>query len=421
MPEPSIQVTQVAKRYRLGLGFPTLRSLLAGNRRRNGSDATPDKYHWALRGVSFALQPGESLGIIGPNGAGKTTILKILSQVTQPTSGQVRVDGRLSALIELGAGFHPDLTGRENIFLNGAILGMSKAEIKSRFDQIVEFAGIGVYLDTPVKRYSSGMYARLGFAIAAHVDPQILLVDEVLAVGDYAFQMKCYARMEQLRAKGTSLIFISHNLDAVRQVCDRGLVMYRGEAIFQGTAAEAVVAYSDAIRQAARQTQTKVPLEGGLSQGVISFDAEIERVLLCDQSGKSISILTSGTEAKVAMDVVFHKNVPQPIFSCIIRTPDGRIVYDTTTRWLKVTTPDFLAGQRYRVEFLLTISLLEGMYELGVDVAAADLSHYHDRLERALSFSVIGSNGAKGIVNLGAKVTFRDLNAVELEHEHAYS
>ena len=213
-------------------------------------------------------------------GQEKPPFFKLLSRVTRPTSGDINVNGRLSALIELGAGFHQDLTGRDNIYLNGTILGMRRSEITSRFDQIVEFAGIGKYLDTPVKRYSSGMYARLGFAIAAHVDPQVLLVDEVLAVGDYAFQIKCYARMEELRRNGATLIFVSHNLEAVRQVCDRGLVMYRGEAIFQGSAPEAVVAYSDAIRQAARQTQVEVPLEEGLSQRIMTFDAEIERVRL---------------------------------------------------------------------------------------------------------------------------------------------
>ena len=196
--QPSIVVDQVTKRYRIGTGLTNLRDLFA-----NRKDVSPEKYHWAVNDVNFSLQPGEALGIIGPNGAGKTTMLKLLSQVTKPTSGQIRVNGRLSALIELGAGFHQDLTGRDNIFLNGTILGMKRSEIKARFDDIVDFAGIGNFLDTPVKRYSSGMYARLGFAIAAHVDPQILLVDEVLAVGDYAFQQKCYARMDELRSQGT--------------------------------------------------------------------------------------------------------------------------------------------------------------------------------------------------------------------------
>jgi hypothetical protein len=260
------------------------------------------------------------------------------------------------------------------------------------------------------------MYARLGFAIAAHVDPHVLLVDEVLAVGDYPFQMKCYARMEALRKKGTSLIFVSHNLEAVREVCDCGLVMYRGEAIFQGGAADAVVAYSDAIRQSARQATDQIPEEGGLSQRVMTFDAEIKHVDLLDTQNRPVKVLESGCPARVAMDVLFHKDVKQPVFSLTIRTPDGRVVYDTTTRWMHIETPDFQAGERYQVEFMLDVPLLSGVYELSVDITASDLSHFYDCIERALGFSVVGANGAKGLVDLGAKVTFR---ARELQGEWA--
>jgi lipopolysaccharide transport system ATP-binding protein len=406
---PSIQFGQVSKRYRIGRSIPSLREALGGVRSSNSQE-----FHWAVKDVSFELQPGEALGVIGPNGAGKTTILKLLSKVTYPTSGQIRVNGRFSALIELGAGFHPDLTGRENIFLNGAILGMRKSEIKTRFDQIVEFAGIGQFLDTPVKRYSSGMYARLGFAIAAHVDPEVLLIDEVLAVGDYAFQQKCHARMDELRTKGTSLIFVAHNMEAVRRVCDKGLVMYRGKNIFQGSAAEAVIAYSEAVRQAAREAQvTAVPMEEGLSQRVMTFDAEIKRVSILDTTGQSITVLHSGRPAIVAVDIYFHKDVQHPVFSLTIRTPDGRMVYDTTTRWQNIQTPNFSAGEQCRVEFALEdMTLIEGEYELGVDVAATDFSHYCDRLERAMGFWVKSSNGAQGLVDLGAKVTIKKLDPI---------
>jgi lipopolysaccharide transport system ATP-binding protein len=408
---PSITVNQISKRYRMGRGLTNLRELFT-----LGSASRSKKFHWAVRDVSFSLEPGDSLGIIGPNGAGKTTILKILSRVTRPTSGDLDVNGRISALIELGAGFHPDLTGSENIFLNGAILGMRRPEIKARFDDIVEFAGIGEYLDTPVKRYSSGMYARLGFAIAAHVDPEVLLVDEVLAVGDYAFQMRCYARMQELRRKGTTLIFVSHNLEAVREVCDRGLVMYHGEAIFQGTSADAIVAYSDAIREAARRAQVEVPEEEGLSQRVMTFDAEIEKVSLLDNEGRVATVLDSGAPATVAVDILFHRAVKQPIFSLTIRTPDGRVVYDTTTRWMKIQTPEFSRGARCRVEFHLQLALLSGNYEMSIDVAAADLSHFYDCLERALGFSVISSDGAKGLVDLGAKINIRTFPLVETRY-----
>ena len=185
---PSITFSHITKRYRIGQWLPSLRAAL-----QSGNGQANDGYHTAVDNVSFALEPGEALGVIGPNGAGKTTILKLLAGVTHPTEGAIAINGRFSALIELGAGFHPDLTGRENIFLNGTILGMQKAEIQRRYDQIVEFAGISAFLDTPVKRYSSGMYARLGFSIAAHVAPDVLVVDEVLAVGDAEFQKKCMA------------------------------------------------------------------------------------------------------------------------------------------------------------------------------------------------------------------------------------
>lgn len=402
--DPSISVRNISKLYRVGLGLTNLRELL-GNFRFSRSG----QFHWAVKDVSFNIFPGEALGIIGPNGAGKTTILKILSNVTRPNLGEVQVNGRLSALIELGAGFHPDLTGRENVFLNGTILGMRRSEIASRFDEIVQFAGIGDYLDTPVKRYSSGMYARLGFAIAAHVDPDVLLVDEVLAVGDHAFQQKCYARMEELRSKGTSLILVSHNLEAVRRVCDRGLVMYGGQAIFQGTASDAVVAYSDAIREAARQSNTPIPPEGGLSQRVMTFDAEIESIHLLDENDNSVTALHSCTNATVVIKTRFNNNVSNPIFSFFIRTLDGYMVYNTTTRWMNVQTPNFSAGERCQVKFMINIPLLDGQYELGADIASADLSHYYDRVERAMGFWVQNSNGAKGIVDLGTKVAFSGL------------
>lgn len=404
---PSISFDHVIKRYRIGQWLPSIREALSST---NGKEDT--QYHLAVNDVSFALEPGEAMGIIGPNGAGKTTILKLLSGVTHPTSGDINIKGRFSALIELGAGFHPDLSGRENIFLNGTILGMPRSEIQARFDEIVDFAGIGPFLDTPVKRYSSGMYARLGFSIAAHVDPDVLLVDEVLAVGDYAFQQKCYAHMDMLRRQGTSLIFVSHNMEAVRRVCDRGLVMYRGNNIFQGSAAEAVIAYSDAVRQAARDTQAAVPAEGGLAERIMTFDAEIMRVSLMDQAGKPISVVPSGAPVQVAVDVRFNKPVQNPVFSFTVRTADGRIVYDTTTRWRELETPCFEAGEECRVAYTLAIPLLDGEFELGVDIAEADFSYYYDRLERALSFWVQGGKGAQGLIDLNAQIDIKRLAPV---------
>jgi lipopolysaccharide transport system ATP-binding protein len=189
---------------------------------------------WALRDINFEVKRGEVLGIIGRNGAGKSTLLKILSQVTTPTTGQIKVKGRIASLLEVGTGFNPDLTGRDNVFLNGAILGMTKHEIKSKFDEIVEFSGVERYIDTPVKRYSSGMYVRLAFAVAAHLDPEILIVDEVLAVGDAEFQKKCLGKMKDVSGQGRTVLFVSHNMAAVNQLCNKGLVMQYGTVVKHG-------------------------------------------------------------------------------------------------------------------------------------------------------------------------------------------
>lgn len=206
-------------------------------------EKTNSNYVWALNDINFDVKQGEVLGIIGRNGAGKSTLLKILSKVTAPTKGSVKIRGRIASLLEVGTGFHPELTGRENIFLNGAILGMTKTEIQSKFDEIVAFSGVEKYIDTPVKRYSSGMYVRLAFAVAAHLEPEILIVDEVLAVGDAEFQKKCLGKMKDVSNQGRTVIFVSHNLVAVKSLCQRGILMERGGITFNGTADEAVEHY----------------------------------------------------------------------------------------------------------------------------------------------------------------------------------
>ncbi len=205
------------------------------------NDATHEEF-WALKDVSFSIQQGDRVGIIGRNGAGKSTLLKILSRITEPTSGQIRIRGRVSSLLEVGTGFHPELTGRENIFLNGAILGMSKAEIKSKFDEIVSFAEVEKFLDTPVKRYSSGMYVRLAFAVAAHLEPEILIVDEVLAVGDAQFQKKCMGKMKDAGSEGRTILFVSHNMNAIEQLCTSALCLRDGAVIHHDTNVRKVIA-----------------------------------------------------------------------------------------------------------------------------------------------------------------------------------
>jgi len=258
VPGPVIAVEGIGKRYTLrhqvgGARYLALRDLLAdgvrGAARRLGGRgssrvASPDREEfWALRDVSFSLQAGERLGIVGRNGAGKSTLLKILSRVTAPTAGRARLRGRVASLLEIGTGFHPELTGRENVYLNGAILGMRRAEIQRRFDEIVAFAGVERFLDTPVKHYSSGMYLRLAFAVAAHLEPDILVVDEVLAVGDVQFQAKCLGRMSEAASEGRTILFVSHNMTAVAQLCTRAIVLDGGAVTHDGDVADAVRAY----------------------------------------------------------------------------------------------------------------------------------------------------------------------------------
>ncbi|MEN9345082.1 MAG: hypothetical protein RLZZ60_551 [Bacteroidota bacterium] len=245
MSSPIISVNHISKQYRLGnIGASTLAAdfnRLLGNFFARKQPSKKDLI-WALNDINFSVQQGEVLGIIGKNGAGKSTLLKILSRVTSPTSGDIVINGRMASLLEVGTGFHPELTGRENVFLNGAIMGMTKSEIRRKFDEIVDFSGVEKYIDTPVKRYSSGMYVRLAFAVAAHLEPEILIVDEVLAVGDAEFQKKCLGKMKSVSNQGRTVLFVSHNMSAIQSLCPRSILLKSGELIKDG-ATEQIIQY----------------------------------------------------------------------------------------------------------------------------------------------------------------------------------
>lgn len=251
MATPIIEVRNLSKLYSIGRKSPygSLREEIMGalaapfKRLSGGAGGRGDDHVWALKDVSFDVEEGDVLGIIGRNGAGKSTLLKILSRITEPTEGRVTMRGRVASLLEVGTGFHPELTGRENIFLNGALLGMTKREIKAKFDEIVAFSEIEKFLDTPVKRYSSGMYVRLAFAVAAHLEPEILIIDEVLAVGDTAFQKKCLGKMGEVAKGGRTVLFVSHNMAAIENFCNHGVVLERGSKAFQGAPVEAINFY----------------------------------------------------------------------------------------------------------------------------------------------------------------------------------
>jgi lipopolysaccharide transport system ATP-binding protein len=249
--EAVVSARGVGKRYRLGQlesGYRLLTEAVSERMRRGGRRRERRAEFWALRDVDFDVAAGETFGIIGHNGAGKSTLLKLLSRVTPPTEGEIRLRGRVGALLEVGTGFHPELTGRENVYLNGAVLGMSRSEIASKFDEIVDFAEVSEFIDTPVKRYSSGMYLRLAFSVAAHLEPEVLIVDEVLSVGDLAFQQKCLGRMERVAGEGRTVLFVSHNLTAVQTLCPRSMLLERGRKVIEGPTREVIDAYVKTVR-----------------------------------------------------------------------------------------------------------------------------------------------------------------------------
>ncbi len=273
MPSPIIEIKNLGKLYNINgrkQGYVALRDVIAENLKhplraiakgtKNIMSGNGMETFWALRGINFSVTRGQAVGIIGPNGAGKSTLLKILTRITPPTEGEVRLNGKVASLLEVGTGFHPELSGRENVYLNGAILGMTKKEITKKFDDIVEFSGIGDFIDTPVKRYSSGMYVRLAFSIAAHIEPDILLVDEVLAVGDAEFQKKCLGKMDEVtRSGGRTIIFVSHNMDAISRLCTKTILLDKGKIIASGDTDEVIGKYLSAGYNAA--SQQRLPLQ----------------------------------------------------------------------------------------------------------------------------------------------------------------
>lgn len=306
---PVISVRNLGKHYQLGgAGHNTLRDQLTytaqsiwnrirhkGSTATSANDKSPSEF-WALKDVSFDVQQGEVVGIVGRNGAGKSTLLKVLSQITEPTEGEVRMRGRVASLLEVGTGFHPELSGRENIFLNGAILGMSQAEIRRKFDEIVAFAEVEKFLDTPVKHYSSGMYVRLAFAVASHLEPEILVVDEVLAVGDAQFQKKCIGKMQDVASsEGRTILFVSHSMAAVLNLCKRGIHLESGKKMMDTDAHSAVNNYIQSLEQAARvNLQERTDRKGNGALRFVSFE-------LKDRYGQSITRVRSGQDVIIAL------------------------------------------------------------------------------------------------------------------------
>jgi lipopolysaccharide transport system ATP-binding protein len=350
MVNKTIEFNKVSKRYRLGLTRTSLPSYIAEQSRkifRSSFSSNPhDKYLWALRDISFDLSEGQSLALIGPNGAGKTTILKLLANITKPTGGEITVNGKLSALIELGAGFHPDLTGRENIFLNGTILGLKKNEIRKRFDEIVSFSELDQFIDTPVKRYSSGMSVRLGFAVAACIEPNILLVDEVLAVGDAAFREKCMSRIKSLLEKGTSLIFVSHNLWLVQAICESAIYLDAGKIKYTGKTTEVIDMYDRTLNILRAEKFRKT----NLMKDEANSDIEIVKIEVVGVDDTKAGEFQNNEPAEVRVKYVAHNKIEavnlvvrilrsDGITCCMMRTSLDKflIALEPGEGWISVT------------------------------------------------------------------------------------
>ena len=390
MGDYAIKCSQVWKKFARGERADSLRDALPALARwlfRRQRDELSERQFWALADVSFQVRRGEVLGIIGPNGAGKSTLLKILSSILVPNRGSIEINGRLTALIEVGAGFHQDLTGRENVYLNGAILGMTRREIRRKLDEIVDFAGVSDFIDTPVKRYSSGMQARLGFSVAAHMAPDILLVDEVLAVGDAQFQQRCLDKMQNFVNSGVSIIFISHNLQAVSQLCPQTLLLMKGRKEFLGPTPEAIQKYMGAMRE-----QEAVPMRGPTS---------IHRVRLQGQDGQEASRFEGAERATLAFELAIDKPASQYLLGFALkRTSDALLVADYN---LRLPLDDTVRGPiSMSIEFVA--SFLSGSYSITLfllDKATYDKVVYLDFVK---IFDVTEKNAIAGLVHVSPVV-----------------
>jgi lipopolysaccharide transport system ATP-binding protein len=390
MSRPIISVEGISKCYRLGLAakhHASFRDAIVGTvtapfrRFRDLSEeGTEEDTFWALRDLSFEVKRGEVLGVVGRNGAGKSTLLKILSRITEPTSGCVRLRGRVASLLEVGTGFHPELTGRENIFLNGSILGMRKEEITRKFDEIVAFAEIEKFLDTPVKRYSSGMYVRLAFAVAAHLEPEILIVDEVLAVGDVQFQKKCLGKMQEVaKGGGRTVLFVSHNMAAVRSLCQTGLLLERGRLALHGTAEECVNRY----------------VSGAVDEGLKAKNS-FKRPARATPWMRSATLLVDGEPdtivpmgAKLSLEVEFEAEEPIqfPRLGFLVSTAEGERLFNISARYQPTFELDAPVSRGTIRCDLGQIPLLARCYVIGLYLGDHCGDSHH--VEDGLSFEVV--------------------------------
>lgn len=407
----SIIAENISKQYRLGVvGMTSLNddvqrwlARLRGkedpfhkvgdiNNRSKVVTETDSKFVWALKDVNFGINTGEVVGIIGKNGAGKSTLLKILSKVTEPTLGRLRYKGRLASLLEVGTGFHPDLSGRDNVFLNGAILGMKKQEIASKLDEIVEFSGVAKYIDTPVKRYSSGMYVRLAFSVAAHLEPEILVVDEVLAVGDIEFQDKCIGKMKDVAGEGRTVLFVSHNMAAIKSLCRRAIVMEHGSVAFDGAVSDGISRYLSGLNSGANNG-TIEDRHRTINTGKVFY--ETIRVNNTEFANGNVIYFNNNISLSVSLN--FEESIENVLFDVRVISSDGIEVLHT----MNVYDNDFVDIKRGQVEADIDIEnkLQPGKYFLTFGVHLSDGATL-DFVEQVVEINVlnVGKGNQKGLM-----------------------
>ena len=395
MAEPLITLTDAGKEYTKFEDAPMLVSAALRFRAR-----TKRSTLWAVRHVNFEVAPGECVGVIGRNGSGKSTLLQMLAGVTAPTEGRVQVRGKVAPLISVGVGFHPELTGRENVYVNAAILGLTRREVDERFDEIVDFADIGPFIDTPVKFYSSGMFVRLGFAVAINVDPSVLLIDEILAVGDMAFQMKCFDKMTEIRNSGATVVVVSHNLNAIRRMCDRTMVLHLGEQRFTGSTSEAVSLFHQMMGES-RDLDAEDDDESGFGGGL----AKVESWDLVDANGASHAYAEAGDELSFVAEVAFGAAIRDPVFAFSITSERGAVVYGEGS--YDSYPGSFEAGDRTTVRIRLTQELATGTYKAQLGVVDRDLDETI-AAGSPISFYAHGRNMVRGLVDLGGSFAVSD-------------
>jgi ABC-type polysaccharide/polyol phosphate transport system ATPase subunit len=358
--------------------------------------------YWALRDVSFEVEPGEVVGVIGPNGGGKSTLLKLISRIIEPTAGQIGVDGQIRALLELGAGFHPELTGRENIYLNASIMGLSRATIQQKLDAIVDFAELEQFIDVQVKHYSSGMYVRLGFSVAVHTDPEILLVDEALAVGDVSFQRKCLERISQLHRKGTTIMFVSHDLDAVRNLCQRTLWLESGRLKMAAATDKVVGAYLDVVFRKRHKTLSEEQQQESERWG--SLGIEILDVQFLDAAGQEKGIYRTGEPFIARIHYQAHEEIERPVFGVAIYRADGVHVNGPNTKFSDYRI-ERIQGRGCIDYIVESLPLLEGSYLFSAVVYDHTCLHPYDHQHQAYAFTIAPGGCAEryGLVHMPAR------------------